>query len=550
MQLTNLNSWREITQHFQTTQHLHMRDMFDADPTRQSRFSILFEDMMFDYSKNRITPDTMRLLFKLARDVQLPTWIERLFRGERINHTENRAVLHTALRLPRTKTLNFQNEDLIPKIHQELDKMEFFSNQVRAGQWRGYTGKPITDVVNIGIGGSDLGPKLIVDALKFLDDDNLVCHFISNVDSMHFIEKTRQLNPETTLFIIASKSFSTEETMLNANSAKAWFLKSAPDSHALKKHFVAVSTNMEKVKAFGIDPDLMFEFWDWVGGRYSLWSSIGLSIALAVGMDNFRRLLEGAHAMDKHFRETPFEYNIPVIMALLGVWYNNFFGCESHAILPYDHQLNLLPHYLEQAEMESNGKSINRQGESVDYSTGSIVWGAQGINGQHAFYQLIHQGTKLIPADFISSIIPQEKITLHHETMLSNFLAQTEALMKGRTKHETLNDLRELGIKQAEIDKRLPHMIFEGNKPTNSFLFRKITPRSLGSLIAMYEHKVFVQGIIWNINSFDQYGVELGKKLSKKILSELKDKSLSHLHDSSTDTLMAYYQMFIHENVG
>lgn len=544
MQLTQLDAWLALNQHFKNAKNLHMRDLFEIDKNRQSRFSVLFEDMMFDYSKNRVTEQTMKLLFQLARETDLESWIEKMFSGEKINHTENRAVLHSALRSPKQSQLMVDGVNVNQLVHSELDKIERFCDRVRKGEWRGFSGKVITDIVNIGIGGSDLGPQMVVKALQPTTQKYLNCHFISNVDTMHFLATTNKLNPETTLFIIASKSFTTQETMLNADSAKNWFLARTRDKNALKKHFVAISTNREKVRSFGIDPQNMFKFWDWVGGRYSLWSSIGLSIALSIGMDNFRELLAGAHAMDKHFRSAPFEYNIPVIMALLGVWYNNFFECESHAILPYDHQLNLLPAYLEQADMESNGKSINRTGSQVDYSTGAIIWGAQGINGQHAFYQLIHQGTKLIPADFISSIVPQHEISHHHETMLSNFLAQTEALMAGRSEEETMNDLKHIGLNEEEISRRLPHMVFEGNKPTNSILFRKITPRSLGSLIAMYEHKVFVQGVIWNINSFDQYGVELGKKLAKKILTELKDKSMLQSHDSSTSTLMNYYQMF------
>lgn len=543
MHLTNLNSWKALTQHYQIAKHLHMRDLFDSDSDRQSKFSLLFEDIMFDYSKNRITQHTMDLLIQLAKEVGLERWIDKMFNGEKINHTENRSVLHSALREPADNPLILEGVDVNQLVHHELNKIENFSRQVRNGKWLGYTGKPITDIVNIGIGGSDLGPQMVVRALQPAAKKYLNCHFISNIDSMHFIAKTRQLNPETTLFVIVSKSFSTQETMLNATSAKEWFLSHSKDSNALEKHFVAVSSNSKKASAFGINNSNVFEFWDWVGGRYSLWSSVGVTIALALGMKYFRELLAGAHAMDKHFRHAPLENNIPVIMALLGIWYNNFFGTESHAILPYDHQLNLLPGYLEQADMESNGKSVSRTGNQVDYSTGSIIWGAQGINGQHAFYQLIHQGTKLVPADFISSIIPQQNIEHHHETMLSNFLAQTEALMKGRSEEETLSDLKELKLSEEEIEKRLPHMVFEGNKPTNSILFRKITPRSLGSLIAMYEHKVFVQGIIWNINSFDQYGVELGKVLAKKILNELKDKSIQTLHDSSTNALMAYFQL-------
>ncbi|TQV73791.1 glucose-6-phosphate isomerase [Aliikangiella marina] len=543
MQLTQFSSWKALTSHYQSAKHLHIRDLFESDPLRQTRFSVLFEDILFDYSKNRISPHTFNLLTDLAKEVELKSWIERMFSGDKLNHTEGRAVLHTALRLPRHKPLVVGDQNISSLVHRELDKMSEFCYQVRSGRWLGYTGKPVTDIVNIGIGGSDLGPQLVVEALKSFSDKPLKCHFVSNVDTMHLLEKTENLNLETTLFIVASKSFTTDETMTNAESLREWFLKTTGAYDSLGKHFVAVSSNQAKAISFGINPENIFNFWDWVGGRYSLWSSIGLSIALTIGIENFKEMLAGAHAMDEHFRTAPFEKNIPVIMALLGIWYNNFFGCESHAILPYDHQLNLLPAYLEQADMESNGKSVDRDGKQVNYSTGGIVWGSQGINGQHAFYQLIHQGTKLVPADFISSAIPHESINNHHNLMLSNFFAQTEALMKGRTREETLNDLRELGLTDTEIEKQLPHMTFEGNKPTNSILLKKITPRSLGSLLAMYEHKVFTQGVIWNINSFDQYGVELGKKLAKKILSELNDTCLSRLHDGSTQSLMTYFRM-------
>lgn len=542
--VTQRDSWKKLEEHFEQVKNTEMKDLFNTDPGRQHKFSVFFEDIMFDYSKNRITNKTLKLLLELANEVNLKQWISSMVNGEKINATENRRVLHTALRSPKDKPILIEGNNIAIDIHRELDKIEAFTNNIISGKLVGYSGKKITDVVNIGIGGSDLGPQMVVNALKPFQKNHLKCHFISNIDPMHFLEKIHSLSTETTLFVIASKSFTTQETMLNANSAKNWFLAKANSFSDIAKHFVAVSTNKEKVESFGINPDNMFLFWDWVGGRYSLWSSIGLSIVFSIGMNNFKQLLEGANAMDEHFINSPFENNIPVIMALLGIWYNNFFNCESHAILPYDHQLDLLPAYLKQADMESNGKSVTRDGIKVDYSTGAIIWGAQGINGQHAFYQLIHQGTKIIPADFISSVMPENEVSNHHDAMLSNFMAQMEALMCGRTKDETLKSLHELNLTESEVKKRLPHMVFEGNKPTNAILFKKITPRTLGSLIAMYEHKIFVQGVVWNINSFDQFGVELGKKLAKRILTELTNENFENKHDSSTSSLMRYYQLF------
>ena len=500
----------KLEAHYQQTKTLHMRDLFNANPNRHKIFSLKVEDILLDYSKNRITEKTMDLLFNFAREMELELWRDRMFDGKPINHTENRAVLHIALRNRSNRSIFVNHQDVMPNVRSVLDKIATFAHKIRYGDWKGYTGKKILDVVNIGIGGSDLGPHMVVRALKPYQHKQLNFHFLSNVDGMHFLDVMRSLNPETTLFIVASKTFTTEETMTNAHSARKWFLKQAKNKKHIKQHFVAVSTHAEKVRDFGIDTCNMFEFWDWVGGRYSLWSAVGLPIVLAVGMKRFIELLEGAHAMDEHFRQTPLEKNMPVILGLLGVWYNNFYQAESCAILPYDHQLNLFPTYLEQADMESNGKSVNREGLPINYSTGSIVWGAQGINGQHAFYQLIHQGTKLIPTDFISTVIPHEKLGKHHDIMISNFLAQTEALMIGRTQEETKAALKAANISIKDAQKRLPHMIFKGNNPSNSILFREITPRSLGSLIALYEHKIFVQGILWNLNSYDQWGVELG----------------------------------------
>ncbi len=545
--LTSLPSWKQLKNHFNKIQHSHMRELFEKDPFRQEKYSIIFEDILFDYSKNRVTEKTMTLLLDLADESKLKHWIEKLVRGDKVNFTENNAALHTALRTPAQHSTQLKNKDIINDVHRQLDKMERFTEIVRCGEWAGYTGKAITDIVNIGIGGSDLGPQMITQALKPYQIKNMKFHFISNIDARHFLDITDKLNPETTLFIIVSKSFKTQETMLNAHSARRWFLQRAKNSELVSQHFVAVSTNIKKVTEFGIKQENIFLFWDWVGGRYSLWSSVGMSIALSVGMKRFRELLAGANAMDNHFSTAPFNKNIPVIMGLLGIWYNNFFGCESHAILPYDHLLNQLPAYLEQADMESNGKSITRSGNKTNYSTGCIVWGAQGINGQHAFYQLMHQGTKLIPADFISSAIPQIGLPEHHETMLSNFIAQSEALMRGRNHDETLQELKLQGLSHDEIESCLPHMVFEGNRPTNSILFRQVTPRTLGSLIAMYEHKVFVQGIIWNINSFDQWGVELGKTLAKKVLADLKSNH-SCEHDSSTNSLIRYFKLLNRDN--
>jgi glucose-6-phosphate isomerase len=465
-----------------------------------------------------------------------------MFRGEKINFTENRAVLHVALRNRSNEPIIVDGEDVMPQVNGVLQKMRQFSDAVRNGQWRGYSGKPIGDVVNIGIGGSDLGPVMVTEALKPYGKPGLKVHFVSNIDGTHIAETLKNLNPETTLFIIASKTFTTQETITNANTAKEWFLKTATDQTAVAKHFVALSTNTDAVAQFGIDTNNMFEFWDWVGGRYSLWSAIGLSIALYIGMDEFEALLNGAHAMDTHFRSTPLEKNLPVILGLLGIWYNNFFGAQSHAILPYDQYMHRFAAYFQQGDMESNGKRVNRNGEAVNYSTGPVIWGEPGTNGQHAFYQLIHQGTKLIPCDFIAPVISHNAIGEHHKILLSNFFAQTEALMKGKTKAEAEAELKASGLSGEPLQSLLPHKVFTGNKPTNSIFVKKITPHNLGALIALYEHKIFVQGIIWNINSFDQWGVELGKQLAKAILPELQDNKPINSHDSSTNGLINFYK--------
>jgi len=521
-----------------------MVDLFDEDPERFSKYSIKFKDMLLDYSKNRITDETLTLLFDLARQAKVESWRDKMFAGEKINTTEGRAVLHTALRNRSNRPIFVDGKDVMPDINAELEKMRLFSEKVRGGKWLGFSGKAITDVVNIGIGGSDLGPNMVCRALSPYAKNNLRVHFVSNVDGTHIQQMLQYLTPETTLFVVASKTFTTQETMTNALTAKQWFLEGANKvtSGAIAKHFVAVSTNEEAVTGFGIDPQNMFRFWDWVGGRYSLWSAVGLSSILYVGMDNFIKMLEGAHEMDEHFRSAPLEKNIPVILAMLGIWYGNFFGAESSAILPYDHNLRMLPAYLEQADMESNGKSVDREGRQATYSTGKVIWGAEGINGQHAFYQLLHQGTRLIPTDFIASVQSHICIRDHCNILASNFLAQTEALMRGRSMEETREQLHEAGIELDKIEEQLPHMIFEGNQPSNSIVIKKLTPRALGRLIAMYEHKIFVQGIVWNLNSYDQWGVELGKNLTRNILEEIETGRDIHQHDSSTKGLLDWFR--------
>ena len=520
---------------------VHMRDLFVAEPERFERFSLQVGKILLDYSKNRITDETMRLLMQLAEEAEVAGWRERMFSGDKINHTENRAVLHVALRNRSNDPVMVDGEDVMPKVNAVIERMGAFAERVRSGQWRGYTGERITDVVNIGIGGSDLGPQMVVQALKPYRHPHLKLHFISNVDGAHVKETLESLNPETTLFIVSSKTFTTQETMTNAHYARDWFLAQSQAETHVAKHFVAVSTNREAVTALGIDPANMFEFWDWVGGRYSLWSAVGLSIVLAVGAERFAELLEGAHEMDAHFRHAPLAQNMPVILAMLGVWYNNFFGAESQAILPYDHYLRSLPAYLEQADMESNGKSVDREGHVVDYATGAIVWGATGINGQHAFYQMLHQGTKLIPADFIVSIEPPTELEGHHDILMANFLAQTEALMRGRTREETQ---RESGAVPA--GQFIQHKVFGGNHPSNAILLQKLTPHALGMLVALYEHKIFVQGVIWNLNSYDQWGVELGKQLASRILPELHADVPVGSHDASTNALINYYRRMSH----
>ncbi|HEX2982326.1 MAG TPA: glucose-6-phosphate isomerase [Ignavibacteriales bacterium] len=535
-------SWKALQRHYSKIKDKHLRELFAEDPERFKKFSVQFNDFLLDYSKNRATDKTMELLFKLAEDVKLKAWISKMFKGEKINFTENRAVLHTALRNRSNQPVYVDGADVMSKVNDVLQHMKEFSGQVRSGEWKGYTGKEITDVVNIGIGGSDLGPVMVTEALKPYGKEGLSVHFVSNVDATHIAETLKIVNPETTLFIISSKTFTTQETLANANTAKKWFLEKSKSEQAIAKHFIAISTNGVEVQRFGIDIKNMFEFWDWVGGRYSIWSAIGLSIAIFIGFENFEQLLTGAYEMDEHFKTAPFDKNLPVIMAMLGVWYNNFFGADTYAILPYDQYLHRFPAYLQQGDMESNGKRIDKQGAEVEYSTGPVIWGEPGTNGQHAFYQLIHQGTKLIPADFIAPIESQNPIGEHHKMLLSNFFAQTEALMKGKNEKEAREELKRAGLSGKDLKTLLPHKIFPGNKPTNSILIKKLTPKNLGSLIAMYEHKIFTQGVIWNINSFDQWGVELGKQLAKAILPELDKNTPLSKHDSSTSGLIQYYR--------
>jgi glucose-6-phosphate isomerase len=550
MNPTRTQSWSRLRDHHKKTATLHMKDMFKADEARFHKFSLRFNDILLDYSKNRITEETMDLLMGLVREIDLADAIEQMFTGAPINETEGRAVLHTALRNRSNTPVMVDGRDVMPDINRVLAKMKQFSDRVRSGDWVGYTGKRITDIVNIGIGGSDLGPVMVAECLKPYAKAGLNLHFVSNVDATHIAETLKQIAPETTLFMIASKTFTTQETMTNAFTARKWFVELVGDESVIPKHFIALSTNAEKVKAFGIDPENMFEFWDWVGGRYSVWSAIGLSVACAIGFENFEEFLTGAHEMDQHFRTAPFEQNIPVILALLGIWYTNFFDAETEVILPYDQYMSRFPAYFQQGNMESNGKSVDRAGKEISYQTGPVIWGEPGTNGQHAFYQLIHQGTRLIPADFLAPAISHNPIGEHHSILLSNFFAQTEALMVGKCKEEVLADLFEEGKQKDEIKRLWPFRAFEGNRPTNSILFKKLTPRTLGSLIAMYEHKIFVQGVIWNIFSFDQWGVELGKQLAKKILPELRSEQPVTSHDASTNGLInAYKEMKRQESV-
>ncbi|EHW0059113.1 glucose-6-phosphate isomerase [Escherichia coli] len=539
---TQTAAWQALQKHFDEMKDVTIVDLFAKDGDRFSKFSATFDDqMLVDYSKNRITEETLAKLQDLAKECDLAGAIKSMFSGEKINRTENRAVLHVALRNRSNTPILVDGKDVMPEVNAVLEKMKTFSEAIISGEWKGYTGKAITDVVNIGIGGSDLGPYMVTEALRPYKN-HLNMHFVSNVDGTHIAEVLKKVNPETTLFLVASKTFTTQETMTNAHSARDWFLKAAGDEKHVAKHFAALSTNAKAVGEFGIDTANMFEFWDWVGGRYSLWSAIGLSIVLSIGFDNFVELLSGAHAMDKHFSTTPAEKNLPVLLALIGIWYNNFFGAETEAILPYDQYMHRFAAYFQQGNMESNGKYVDRNGNVVDYQTGPIIWGEPGTNGQHAFYQLIHQGTKMVPCDFIAPAITHNPLSDHHQKLLSNFFAQTEALAFGKSREVVEQEYRDQGKDPATLDYVVPFKVFEGNRPTNSILLREITPFSLGALIALYEHKIFTQGVILNIFTFDQWGVELGKQLANRILPELKDDKEISSHDSSTNGLINRYK--------
>jgi len=540
--------WQSLIQHKKDIETISLREMFKSNPDRFNHFHIQFNDLLLDYSKHRVSRETIGLLVKLAKEADVEGWRNRMFEGEKINSTEHRAVLHTALRNQKEMLIISDGEDIMPKVKNVLKKMRRFSEDVRSGQWKGFTGKAITSVINIGIGGSDLGPAMVCQALKAYGSKTITPYFVSNVDGADLSQTLEKCSPETTLFIIASKTFTTQETMTNAFSARDWFLKAAKDNQHIKKHFVALSTNQHAVSQFGIDIENMFEFWDWVGGRYSLWSAIGLSIALYIGMDGFEELLKGGFEMDEHFKTAPIEQNIPMIMGLLGVWYINFFNFPTHAILAYDQGLSKLAPYLQQADMESNGKFINREGERIDFHTGPVIWGEIGTNGQHAFYQLLHQGTEIVPADFIMPIQSQYKLgkdgNEHHKILLSNFIAQTQSLMLGKTYNEARTEIEKQGYEGEDIESFIPQKTFEGNRPTSSILFKKLTPKTLGQIIAMYEHKIFTQGIIWNINSFDQWGVEYGKQIAKQVLPKLSEKAPTDNFDSSTNGLINYIKKY------
>ena len=535
---TSTTAWNEIQNHFETMKNVSMKKMFQEDPSRASKFHIKWNDFLIDYSKNRINQETMDLLIKLANEVHLKEAISGYFDGEIINKTENRAVLHTALRAPEQASVKVDGQNIIPEIYEVKSKIKAFTNEIVNGDRKGFTGKTFTDIVNIGIGGSDLGPAMVVEGLQFYKN-HLNVHFVSNVDGDHVNEIIKKLNPETTLFVIVSKTFTTQETLTNSETIRTWFLKSAKQED-VAKHFVAVSTNIKNVTAFGIDADNVFPMWDWVGGRFSLWSAVGLSISLAVGFDNFDKVLKGANEMDEHFKTATFDKNIPVVLALLSIWYNNFFGAESEALIPYTQYLQKLAPYLQQGIMESNGKSIGRDGKPVNYQTGTIIWGEPGTNSQHAFFQLIHQGTKLIPTDFIGFVNSLYGNKDHHDKLMSNFFAQTEALLNGKTEEQVRNEFEKQGLSSEKSDYLAPFKVFEGNKPTNTILINSLTPETLGSLVAMYEHKIFVQGIIWNIFSYDQWGVELGKQLATSILEEINTTNVKN-HDSSTLFLLNHY---------
>ncbi len=535
--------WRALQAHWDELSGVRMRDLFAQDPARPEQMSLRAAQLFADYSKNLITDKTLTLLLELAAAVDLPGWIHRMFAGEAVNNTEGRAVLHIALRNRSNRPIYVDGKDVMPGVNQVLQRLGDFVATVRGGDWKGFTGKRITDVVNIGIGGSNLGPLMVCEALRPYQSDDLRVHFVSNVDGTHLAETVRRLDPATTLFVVASKTFTTMETMTNANSARTWLVEALGEA-AVASHFVAVSTNESKVVEFGIDPQNMFGFWDWVGGRYSLWSAIGLPIALAVGMDRFIELLEGAHAMDEHFRSANLSENLPVILGLIGIWYANFAGARTHAVLPYDQSLRYLLAYLQQGDMESNGKRVTRAGDPVAYTTGPVVWGEPGTDGQHAFFQLIHQGTQLIPADFIAPVNSHNPLGDHHPKLMANFFAQTEALMRGRTQDEAKAEMQAAGMLPASADALAPHRTFPGNRPTNTILMERLTPKTLGALIAMYEHRIFTQGVVWGINSYDQWGVELGKQLAGVILKELEEGKVSAEHDTSTCGLVEYFLQY------
>lgn len=543
MLFSSLPSYSHLKNHYEKIKDIHLNDLFNSDNKRFETFSIKFDDLFLDYSKNKINSETIELLLKLAHEANLKNNIHDMFSGNKINFTEERAVLHTALRNQSNREVFVDGKDVMPDVRNVLNKIKSFSDKLHSGEWKGYTGGKIDTIVNIGIGGSDLGPRMVCEALKKYSVHGMNVHFVSNVDGADISNILNKINPDTTLFIIASKTFTTQETITNANTAKNWFLdNTGNNTENVKKHFIALSTNKEKVIEFGIDPENMFEFWDWVGGRYSMWSAIGMSISLYLGFDNFVKLLEGAYEMDEHFRTVPFEKNMPVILGLLGIWYTNFFNAASHAVIPYDNYLVKFSEFLQQLDMESNGKYITKSGKKVDYKTGPIIWGTAGTNSQHSFFQLIHQGTQLIPVDFLAAINPLDNVGDHHSKLLSNFFAQTEALMKGKDENEVIDEFEAAGKTKEEYSHLINHKVFEGDKPTNSILYDKLTPKTLGKLIAMYEHKVFVQGVLWNINSFDQWGVELGKQLAKKILPELESDDRINSHDNSTNGLINYYK--------
>jgi glucose-6-phosphate isomerase len=539
--LTQSAAWQALSAHYSAIKPFHLRQMFNDDAARFDKFSVRLGSLLFDYSKNRINEETVRLLVELAIQSGVPKHIESMFAGEKVNTTEQRAALHTALRNLSDRPVFVDGKNVMPDVRRVLGLMRSFSEAVRSGKYVGHTGKAIRDIVNIGIGGSDLGPLMVCEALRPYARQNLRAHFVSNIDSTHLIETLKTLDPETTLFIVSSKTFTTMETLTNARSARAWLVSKLGDEHAMARHFAAISTNLEATTKFGINPQNVFEFWDWVGGRYSLWSAIGLPIALYVGMDNFEALLGGAYAMDEHFRSASLDKNMPVLLGLLGIWYGNFFGAGSNAVFPYDQHLHRFPAYLQQLDMESNGKRVDRDGNEVDYDTGMVVWGEPGTNGQHAFYQLIHQGTRMIPADFLAPLNSQNPLGEHQAILLANCFAQTEALMVGKTASEARVELEAQGMQGEELESLLPHKVFPGNKPTNTLLFDRLDPHTLGMLIALYEHKVFVQSVVWNINPFDQWGVELGKQLAGKILPELRETAPTTRHDASTNGLINHY---------